>query len=157
MRTFIMAEKTIDSEKEKKMTQILGVENELLDCILNEQKLIHETVKTRCWNELETSLAHMEAYSDAFVSVDTNREELAAGDKSIYFLPKVEPLFADVRTKLAKSKIENQALATYVHATQDFLNGVLEECVPQQRNTLYTNKGTIQKPVMQSIVVNRVF
>lgn len=152
-----MREKMNGSEKGKKMTQILGVENELLDCILEEQRKIHETVKNRNWNELETSLAHMEAYSDAFVSVDTSRENLAAGDKSIYLVEQVEPLFTTVRTKLTKSKIENQALASYVHATQDFLTGVLEECVPQERNTLYTNKGTIQKPAMQSVVVNKMF
>ena len=149
---------TMDSAaKVEKMVQILNIENELLDCILGEQQKIHETVKNRSWNELENALSHMEAYSDAFVSIDTKRDALAGGDKTVYFMPAVEPLFAQVRTKLAKSKIENQALSSYVHATQDFLSGVLEQCVPQERNTLYTNKGTIQKPAMQSVVVNRLF
>lgn len=152
-----MAEEMTVEEKQKTCVQIMSAQNELLDCMLAEQQRIHETVKNRQWNELETCLSHMEAYSDAFVSLDTKREQVVGGDRSIYFSREVEPLFTSVRTKLARSKIENQALSSYVHATQDFLGGVLEQCVPQQRNTLYTNKGTIQKPVMQSVVVNRLF
>src|SRR5574344_2381735 len=111
MRTFIMRKTMGSANKVEKMVQILNVENELLDCILAEQQTIHETVKNRCWNDLENALSHMEAYSDAFVSVDTQRETLAGGDRTIFFMPLVEPLFEQVRTKLTKSKIENQALA----------------------------------------------
>jgi len=153
----MMVEDMTGTEKERKMAQILGVENELLDCILEEQQIIHESVKTRSWSDLEDALSHMEAFSDAFVSVDASRDALAGKDGAVYFLPQVEPLFVQVRTKLAKSKIENQALSGYVHATQDFLTGILDECVPQERNTLYSSTGEIKKPVMQSVVVNKLY
>lgn len=155
MRTFIMAEN--NSGKENTLLQVLNAQNELLDCILNEQAKMHETVKTRKWNELETCLSHLEAYSDAFVSLDDNREKIVAGDKTMYYIPSIEPVFSMVRSKLTKSKIENQALSSYVQATQSFLSGVLEQCVPQDRNTLYTKQGAIKKPAMQSVVVNRLF
>ena len=161
MRTFIMAEKMTekmtDSDKESTLVQIMNAQNELLDCILEEQSKMHETVKNRQWHELETCLSHLEAYSDAFVSLDNKRETLVSFHKEMYFLPAVEPIFTAVRSKLSKSKIENQALSSYVQATQSFLTGVLEQCVPQNRNTLYTKQGAIKKPEMQSVVVNRLF
>ncbi len=151
-----MVKKT-NTSKENQLIVILESQNELLDCMLNEQQNIHDAVISRKWNELEDCLSKMEAYSNGFVSLDENREKVVGDERNIYFRPNVEPLFTSVRTKLTQSKIENMALSSYVNATQGLLTDVLDKCVPQQRNTLYTSKGKIKKPEMQSVVVNRLF
>lgn len=139
------------------LVKILGAQNELLDCMLLEQTEIHENVIQRNWNKLEANISRFDAFSNAFVELDENREKAAGNDRSIYFNPQVQPLLVQVRTKLAKSKIENQALKVYVDSTQEFISGVLEECVPQERNTLYTPYGQIVKPQANSLVLNTVF
>lgn len=143
--------------KENELLSILKNQDQILDCMLREQDVIHECVKNRTWSTLEDSLSNMEIYSDAFVKLDDERMNVSKDNSDIYFLPEIAPVLASVRTKLTKSKIENQALSNYVHATQDFLDEVLEECVPQERNTLYTNKGYLKKPERQSLLVNRLF
>lgn len=146
-----------NTTRENELVAVLKNQDEILDCMLIEQQKIHDCVKSRNWNSLEDSLSHMEAYSDAFVKLDEERMIISKDDNDMYFLPEVAPVLASVRTKLSKSKIENEALSGYVHATQDFLDEVLDNCVPQQRNTLYTNKGYLKKPERQSMIVNRLF
>lgn len=143
--------------KENELLAILKNQDEILDCMLREQDVIHECVRNRTWNTLEDSLSNMETYSDAFVKLDDERMIVSKDNSDMYFLPEIAPVLASVRTKLTKSKIENEALSNYVHATQDFLDEVLDECVPQDRNTLYTNKGYLKKPEHQSLLVNRLF
>lgn len=147
----------INMDKENLLIEILKSQEELLDCMLEVQEKIHDAVINKKWNELEDNLSEMEAYSNGFVALDDNREKLVGNDRNIYFKKTIEPLFTSVRSKLTQSKIENMALSTYVNATQSLLTNVLDKCVPQQRNTLYTSKGQIQKPVMQSIVINKLF
>ncbi len=143
--------------RENQLLTILKSQDQILDCMLREQDVIHECVRNRTWNTLESSLSNMETYSDAFVKLDDERMVVSKDDSDMYFLPEIAPVLASVRTKLTRSKIENEALSSYVHATQDFLDEVLEECVPQERNTLYTNKGYLKKPERQSLLVNRLF
>ncbi|MFA6936621.1 MAG: hypothetical protein WCQ67_00120 [Treponema sp.] len=147
----------VNITREEKLIEILKSQDELLDCILKTQGKIHDDVISRNWNELQDNFSEMEAYSNGFVSLDDEREKLIGNDRTIYFASKVEPLFTSVRSKLTQSKIENMALSTYVNTAQSLLANVLDKCVPQQRNTLYTSKGQIQKPVMQSIVINKLF
>ena len=59
--------------------------------------------------------------------------------------------------KLLKSKVENNALGNYVKIVKDFVQGVIDNVVPQRRNTLYSRKGNIIKPQPESMVLNRLF
>lgn len=151
------AEKEIALVQSNELLQILNAQNDILDCMLTQQKKIHDNVRERKWIELESNLTNMRAYSDAFVNLDQCRENFVGEHTDLYLTPDVEPVFVSVRTKLSRSKIENSALATYVQSTQEFVEGVLQECIPQKRNTLYTRTGKIVKPVQESVVVDTVF
>ena len=59
-----------------------------------------------------------------------NFEERAA----LYGDRKVSETLTKVRTKLARSKIENNALNAYVNAASGFLKGVFDTIIPQRRN-----------------------
>lgn len=75
----------------------------------------------------------------------------------LYGEKKVSDVFSQVRTKLARSKIENNALRIYVAAANGFLQGVLDKIVPQRRNTVYNRYGKMAKPNVQSLVIDKVF
>lgn len=143
-------------EKDVELLQILNAQNDILDCMLTQQRKIHDDVKQRKWMELEECINNMQIFSDAFVNLDTCRENCAGDDKNIYLSPKIESVYVSVRTKLSKSKIENKALATYVESTKDFINGVLDTCVPQQRNVRYNKYGKIVRPAAESVVLDTV-
>jgi hypothetical protein len=70
---------------------------------------------------------------------------------------RVSDTLSKVRTKLARSKIENNALNAYVSAANGFLQGVFDKIVPQRKNTVYNRYGKMAKPSMQSLVIDRVF
>ena len=142
---------------EAELLQILNAQNDILDCMLTQQKKIHGSIKARQWLELERSINNMKAYSDAFVNLDQCREEFVGDNKDIYLSPEVESVFLSVRTKLSKSKIENSALATYVSSTKEFIDGVLDACIPKRRNVLYNNMGRIVRPAAESVVIDTVF
>lgn len=142
---------------DRELLQILNAQNDILDCMLTQQNKIHTNIKGRNWVELERSINNMKSYSDAFVNLDQCRENYVGDEKSLYLLPDIEPVFVSVRTKLSKSKIENAALATYVSSTKEFIDGVLDECVPQKRNTVYTRNGQIARTTRESVVIDTVF
>lgn len=147
-----VAKKLDDNE----LLQILTAQDSILDCMLTQQKKIHSNIKERKWVELESCINSMNAFSDAFVSLDQCRENFVAGNRSLYLEPEVEPVFCSVRSKLSKSKIENSALATYVSSTKEFIDGIIDTCIPQKRNTLYTRQGQIRRPVAESVILDTV-
>ena len=144
-------------EKTKELWKVLFSQNEVLDCMLQEQALIHNEVKNRNWVELQNSISKMSAYGDEFVELDSRRINLSGGDFNLFYTEELSDLFAMVRTKLVKSKIENEALSKYVSATRAFINGVIDECVPQNRNILYGPDGRLTRPRAESVVLNTVF
>lgn len=146
----------MEDSKVIRLCKILFAQSEMLDCILQEQAKIHNEVRNRSWKELQMSLADMAAFSDGFVNLDSRREALVGNNHDLYFHPEVRDLFLQVRTKLTKSKIENEALGKYVNTTVSFINGVIDQCVPQQRNTLYNKNGALVRPHADSVVLNAV-
>jgi len=59
-----------------------------------------------------------------------------------------------MRSKLTKSKVENQALSKYLSITRGFVQGVIDTVIPQ--NKVYTKKGVVQSQP-QSVVLNELF
>lgn len=136
------------------LLQILNAQNDVLDCMLTQQKKIHDSVRDRRWVELETGINNMKAYSDAFVNLDQCRENYVGDNKSMYLEPGIQDVYVSVRTKLSRSKIENTALATYVSSTKEFVDGVIESCVPQARAKVYGRNGRIMSPSAESVVLD---
>lgn len=139
------------------LAEVLRSLEDVLDMILIRQNEIHECVKERRWTALEENLCEIRTLSDSFVNLDKKRELLAGGDKSVYMDENIAPVFSSVRSKLMKSKIENEALAKYVQSAQKFVYGVIERCTPQQRTPVYTRNGQLRKSSAPSLIVNAVF
>lgn len=146
------AKKSVPVDNE--LLQILNAQNDVLECMLTQQKKIHDNVKDRKWVELEACIDNMKAYSDAFVNLDQCRENYVGDNRDLYLEPGIQEVYVSVRTKLSKSKIENSALATYVSSTKEFIDGVIENCVPQSKTRVYGRNGKITSPMAESVVLD---
>ncbi|MCR5605572.1 MAG: hypothetical protein K6F69_01975 [Treponema sp.] len=111
--------------------------------------------------EAEKTLSKEDVVSDKESSEENSDKEplvLTYEERAfLYGEKKVSDVFSQVRTKLARSKIENNALRVYVAAANGFLQGVLDKIVPQRRNTVYNKYGKMAKPNVQSLVIDKVF
>lgn len=152
----IVSDETDVTDKKTELIKVLQSQDELLDSILSEQNKMHSNVKDRDWESLQDSISALRRMSDTFVELDQQRELLVDEDKHIYYEPSVEPLFVSLRTKLTKSRIENDALRTYVTTTKDFIGNVIEECFVKTATT-YSPAGKLVKPEVGNVLVNIEF
>ncbi len=152
----IVSGETDVTDKKTELIKVLQSQDELLDSILSEQNKMHSNVKDRDWESLQDSISALRRMSDTFVELDQQRELLVDEDKHIYYEPSVEPLFVSLRTKLTKSRIENDALRTYVTTTKDFIGNVIEECFVKTATT-YSPAGKLVKPEVGNVLVNLEF
>lgn len=142
-------------DKEMELISVLNEQERILDSMLDEQSRIHECVVKRSWEGLEQYVMTINELGGEFSRVDNFRDRIASVSDDIYFKPEVKDVFLRVKNKLSKSKIENDALAKYVNATKAFISEVMDNCISQQRNDIYSSNGTMRKNYVQSIVINR--
>jgi len=161
LKAFVPAERSpIDgaelSEGGRELMKVLRSQDELLDSILREQDKMHRDVKQRKWDSLQKSMSQMRELSDSFVALDRRREALVGNDRGMYFEPGVEPVFSSVRSKLTRSKIENEALRSYVNATKDFISGIIDECYAGS-GVCYGQNGRMVNSEVGSVLINTEF
>ena len=148
-------ETTMADDKEMELISVLNEQERILDSMLDEQSRIHECVVKRSWEGLEQYVMTINELGGEFSRVDNFRDRIASVSDDIYFKPEVKDVFLRVKNKLSKSKIENDALAKYVNATKAFISEVMDNCISQQPNDIYSSNGTMRKNYAQSIVINR--
>ena len=140
---------------EEKLIGVLEEESQLLDDILSLQGAVRLCVKKRKWNELEKNLSELQTKGDRFSELDLMREKLSA-EKNLYTDSNIAVCSNAVRSKLVKSKIENQVLNEYVSTTRKFLQRVFDDALPESRNKIYDRYGRIVKNEASSLILNQV-
>ena len=120
---------------------ILEKENGVLDQVLAEQAKIRIAVTKKDWVGLQTSTDKIQKLTDEFVDLE-NKKELTIADTAFAQTPETAEATGQVRSKLIKSKVDQ---------------GVLDNVVPQRRNTLYSRKGTLVTPRPESVVIDQLF
>jgi hypothetical protein len=134
---------------------VMEAENTLLDSILSEQAVLRQSITNKNWTVLQNSLEKLQMLADQFVALEEKRTVLADG-RNLASDAQIAPLLLNVRSKLHKSKIENDATTQYVDVSRKFLQQVFDSVVPQRRNTLYSRNGSIVKPEINSVVLNQL-
>ena len=140
-------------ESKKCLIDVMQRENELLDKILETQTELHNFVREKNWESLNEKLSALQDLSDTFAALEEERETLCElidmrTDSDF------SPVLTEVRGKLQRSKIENNALNEYISTTRKFLQGVFDSVVPQRRNVLYSKNGKIVRPELSGVAVN---
>ncbi len=87
---------------------------------------------------------------DKFTALDEKRESLSRDINS----GECFDLLCEVRGKLLKCRVENNALNQYVGTASRFVRGIVNEALPQSRPRLYSHRGRVVQAQPKSIVVN---
>ncbi len=143
-------------KKNNEFEEVLEQEEKILDELVKNQNLLRKAVTEKNWENLTKIINNINSISGSFVEVDTEREVIQDTMK----LDEVKPYFerlGNMRSKLLKCKIENQALSKYVNITRNFIQGVVEDALPQSGNKVYSKSGKIVQPQPQSVVLNLDF
>ena len=140
----------------KEFEQILEKEEQILDDLLKSQSQLRKAVTDKNWESLTKIINNINTISSDFLEADTSREVLQDMMKMNEIKPYFERL-GNMRAKLLKCKIENQALSKYVNITKNFIQGVVENALPQSGNKVYSKSGKIVQPQPQSVVLNLDF
>ena len=136
--------------------QILVKEEGILDELVKAQNQLRKAVTEKNWESLTKIINNINTVSGNFLEADAEREDI----QDMMKMDEVKPYFgrlASMRSKLLKCKIENQALSKYVNITKNFIQGVVEDALPQSGNKVYSKAGKIVQPMPQSVVLNMDF
>ena len=136
--------------------QILVKEEGILDELVKAQNQLRKAVTEKNWESLTKIINTINTVSGDFLEADAERESI----QDMMKMDEVKPYFgrlASMRSKLLKCKIENQALSKYVNITKNFIQGVVEDALPQSGNKVYSKTGKIVQPMPQSVVLNMDF
>ncbi|MCR4899489.1 MAG: hypothetical protein K5907_01560 [Treponema sp.] len=140
----------------KEFEQILEKEEQILDDLLKSQGQLRKAVTDKNWESLTRIINTINTISSNFLETDAEREDM----QDMMKMDEVRPYFerlGDMRTKLLKCKIENQALSKYVNITKNFIQGVVDDALPQSGNKVYSKSGRIVQPQPQSVVLDMNF
>jgi hypothetical protein len=131
---------------------LLNEEDSLLDSILQNQKELHDSITNKDWTKLTSVTAKINLLSDEFQKMEIERESLQSNlskEQLHSFFDKL----SGMRSKLLKSKIENQALSQYLNITTGFVQGVIDKV--STSNSVYSKDGFVQQQV-QGVVLNQL-
>ena len=140
----------------KEFDEVLTQEEKILDELVKNQNLLRKAVTEKNWESLTKIINTINSISADFLEIDTEREVI----QDMMKMEEVKPFFerlGAMRSKLLKCKIENQALSKYVNITRNFIQGVVEDALPQSGNKVYSKSGKIVQPQPQSVVLNLDF
>ena len=143
-------------KKNNEFEEVLEQEEKILDELVKNQNLLRKAVTEKNWESLTKIINNINSISGNFVEIDTEREVI----QDMMKMDEVKPYFerlGNMRSKLLKCKIENQALSKYVNITRNFIQGVVEDALPQSGNKVYSKSGKIVQPQPQSVVLNLDF
>lgn len=153
----------------KSLIEVLKAQSTLLDEINENQKELRNATRFRNWENLETVLRCNELLSDKFVDLENKRIEIFEKfgcDKSndiYHILPQLSveykksvlELYHQVRQQLLVCKVENESINQYIKITQEFLQGVFDNVMPQRRNVVYSIDGIVRNQP-ESLVLSTV-
>ena len=154
----------------KRLYDVLLSQIELISQIIEMQKTVRESTKDRNWDKLQSTLYYINELSEGFMELEGRRIEYfrefgsktgsdlhqISGNLPFQFKNPITTVFTELKKKLLTSKIENDAFNEYISITQEFLQGVFDEVLPQRRNTLYSKTGSLIKNQPDSIILNTV-
>lgn len=137
---------------ENKITykDILIEERDVLSEIIERQNELRKAVKDKDWTKLMDIISAVNIAMDKFSVLDEQRESLSRDIKN----SECFDLLCDVRGKLLKCRVENNALNQYVGTASRFVRGIVNEALPQSRPRLYSHRGRLVQAQPKSIVVN---
>lgn len=133
--------------------QILTEENEVIQEVLENQAVLKEAVNKKSWTELLDVVSRINLLMDRFNNLDEERAKLAVQKECD--TPEEKQLLLQIKGKLVQSRTENKVLGEYIQITRGFVQGIIDEALPQKRNKVYTRHGYATQLQPESVIVSR--
>ncbi len=161
---------TVDNETAgKKLNDIMKEQAALVDRIYAEQQHMRSGVSERSWENVENARYRLDGLTAEFSRLEKARgvRVLSLSGTSGGNLYEVTRLFSpelkaavhetyrELRKKLLLSKIENDALNTYIGTAKKFLCEVFDTVLPQRRGRIYSKRGGMVRQEPESLVIDR--
>ena len=153
----------------KELYSILCAQNKLLETIYEHQKIVRTSVVNKDWTPLQEIFSKIDTLSQEFSTLEAHRIsvslKLYKNPDDIFALSVLLPMemrvkiievYQSVKRNLLISKIENDSINEYIRVTQNFMQKVFDEVLPQRRNTLYSSKGEVIKNQPTSVILDTV-
>ena len=153
----------------KELYKTLCYQNSLLEKIYEKQKIVRNSVVKKDWETLQKTIDIITPMSQEFNDLETTRVSISLkitdNADDIYNLVKKVPTdmkiplitsFQTMKRALLASKIENNAISEYVRVTQDFMQKVFDEVLPQRRTKVYSSKGEVIKHIPTSVILDTI-
>ncbi len=145
-------------------------QNEVLGAIIVQQQIVRSAVTSKNWDQLQEAVREVNKLGKSFANLEAKRIEKSLklnpqNSDDIFTIANIVPEefkkciienFHQVRQKLVVSKIENDAINEYIRITQEFLQGVFDNVLPQRRNKLYSSTGKVIKNQPKSVILNAI-
>ncbi len=144
------------NEEKNEFLTILNNEEKVLDAISQQHVLLKKAVNEKNWEDLNKVISAMNNLSTEFQTLDAERDVIQNEMKAEELQPYFEKISV-LRSKLLKCKIENEAFSKYVNITKDFIQGVIENAIPQRRSKVYSKTGQIVQSQPKSVILSRLF
>ncbi len=153
----------------KELYKTLCAQKKLLETIYEQQKIVRTSVVNKDWDPLQSIFSKIDSLSQEFNALEEKRistslklhkdaDDIFALSASVSTDMRVEliEIFQAVKRCLLISKIENDSIHEYIRVTQNFMQKVFDEVLPQRRNTLYSSKGEVIKNQPTSVILDTV-
>ncbi|MBQ1949474.1 MAG: hypothetical protein II367_04890 [Treponema sp.] len=142
------------TEIKSEYRKILEEENSILSEVIGLQQNLRKAVNEKDWTELMKVISSINLKMDSFNRLDEQRENLAVSAENDEGL---RSLLSEVRGKLVRTRTENKALGDYINITRNFVQGIIDNALPQSRAKVYSRNGSMVRSQPHSVVVNQLY
>ena len=142
------------TEIKSEYRKILEEENSILSEVIGLQQNLRKAVNEKDWTELMKVISSINLKMDSFNRLDEQRENLAVSAENDEGL---RSLLSEVRGKLVRTRTENKALGDYINITRNFVQGIIDNALPQSRAKVYSRNGSMVQEQPHSVVLNQLF
>ncbi len=144
----------VKAEASQEIMSLLEAEITVISRIYDVQKLLHNRVMDRDWDEMKGGLLQINGLVAEFSHLDKKLDNFVAsyGQDSIFSLvqcaeekedkEKLNSLYATLKKKLTLSKYENEAFNSYVEHAQDLARGVVDSLQEATTGSSYSFNGS---------------
>ncbi|MBN2810900.1 MAG: hypothetical protein JXP39_03305 [Spirochaetales bacterium] len=155
----------------KHLEELLVKEIQTITNLLACQKRMYASVRNRDWIAFQKELMLSSRIGDAFLDLEQMKSREMTGESAdidvnteFYRLTsslppqkreKVNSLFRELRKLLLLSRAENEVLRVYVTNARAVVSGIVDTLVPVRNSKVYTKRGSIASPNLDSLVLNQ--
>ncbi|CEM61567.1 hypothetical protein DWQ65_04380 [Treponema phagedenis] len=155
------------------LTSILNCQIETITKLTDVQQKMYAQVRSRSWEGIEGFVARAENLAREFSTLDKQcflalQKINPYSDEPVDFetfiaqctkedAAELRKLYADLKRKVFRSKIENDVFNTYVGHARSLMEGMVDAVITENKTAFYTNTGAPTSAPAGSFLIDKSF